>query len=161
MRDVRHENLLPFIGASVDTGNICVLTAYCARGSLQDVLQNDDVLLDNMFVASLIADLIKGMIYLHESEIISHGNLRSSNCLIDSRWVLQVADFGLHEFKASPDSVCDSRKKLWRAPELLRVPETHPRGTQKGDVYSFGIILYEVFGRKGPWGSLMQTFSVQ
>lgn len=161
MREVRHENLLPFIGASVDTGCVCILTAYCARGSLEDVLQNDDLQLDNMFVASLVADLIKGMIYLHDSEIMSHGNLRSGNCLIDSRWVLQVADFGLHEFKASPEMVCDSRKKLWRAPELLRVPGAHPRGTQKGDVYSFGIILYEVVGRKGPWGSLVDRYNIQ
>ncbi|XP_068241887.1 guanylate cyclase 32E isoform X2 [Palaemon carinicauda] len=161
MREVRHENLLPFIGASVDTGCVCILTAYCARGSLEDVLQNDDLQLDNMFVASLVADLIKGMIYLHDSEIISHGNLRSANCLIDSRWVLQVADFGLHEFKATSEMVCDSRKKLWRAPELLRVPGAHPRGTQKGDVYSFGIILYEVVGRKGPWGSLLNQYNMR
>ncbi|KAG7169412.1 Guanylate cyclase 32E-like 3 [Homarus americanus] len=160
MRDVRHENLLPFIGSSVDTGNICILTAYCARGSLEDVLSNDDLLLDNMFVASLVADLIKGMVYLHDSEIVSHGNLRSSNCLVDSRWILQVADFGLHEFKASPDQVVEGRKKLWVAPELLRATGEHPRGTQKGDVFSFAVILYEVVGRAGPWGDLLNKISI-
>ena len=59
MREVRHENLLPFIGACVDSGSVCVITAYCARGSLYDVLNDHDLQLDHMFEASLIADLIK------------------------------------------------------------------------------------------------------
>nr|XP_045586984.1 receptor-type guanylate cyclase gcy-19-like [Procambarus clarkii] len=105
--------------------------------------------------------LPQGMIYLHDSEIVSHGNLRSTNCLIDSRWILQVADFGLHEFKASPYQMGEPHKKLWRAPELLRAPGAHPRGTQKGDVFSFGIILFEVVGRQGPWGALTHKFSLQ
>lgn len=47
------------------------------------------------------------------------------------------------------------RRCLWRAPELLRLPHgvLHGRGTQKGDVYSFGILLYEIIGRAGPWGN--------
>ena len=43
---------------------------------------------------------------------------------------------------------------LWKAPELLRNPNRDPTGTQKGDVYAFGLILYEMFGRKGPWGDM-------
>ena len=55
--------------------------------------------LDNMFMASLVADLLKGMIYIHSTEIGSHGNLKSSNCVVDNRWVLQITDYGLEEFK--------------------------------------------------------------
>ncbi|XP_035707425.1 guanylate cyclase 32E isoform X2 [Folsomia candida] len=167
IRELRHENIIPFIGASVDHANICILTAYSARGSLEDVLQNEDLHLDKMFLASLVFDLIKGMIYLHDSEIMSHGNLKSSNCLVDSRWVLQISDFGLNEFKAGQDvrrdigsRIREERKLLWRAPELLRdLSSSTSRGTQKGDVYSFGIILYELVGRGGPWGKTGLTVS--
>lgn len=49
------------------------------------------------------------------------------------------------------------KRALWKAPEILRDPSTPARGTQKGDVYSFGIVLYEIIGRKGPWGDTTYT----
>lgn len=39
-------------------------------------------------------DMSKGMHYLHSSHIGSHGNLKSSNCLVDSRWAIKVIGDG-------------------------------------------------------------------
>lgn len=44
------------------------------------------------------------------------------------------------------------KRSLSKAPELLRMETSPAHGTQKGDVYSFGILLYEIYGRKGPFG---------
>ena len=44
-------------------------------------------------------NFIQAMIYLHDSPILFHGNLKTSNCLVDARWVLQITDFGLHHFR--------------------------------------------------------------
>ena len=59
IREVRHDNLNPFIGACVDPGSVCVLTEYCSRGSLLDILGNHCLKLDSMFVASLVFDILK------------------------------------------------------------------------------------------------------
>lgn len=44
------------------------------------------------------------MTYLHDSPLKSHGKLKSSNCLVDSRWVVKITDFGLHELKFGADT---------------------------------------------------------
>ncbi|XP_038064179.1 guanylate cyclase 32E-like [Patiria miniata] len=162
MRDLCHANLCAFVGACADAPNICIITEYCSRGSLQDILENDDIKLDNMFIASLVSDIIKGMSHLHTSVLHSHGTLKSSNCVVDSRWVLKISDFGLHHFKAghqNPDMGEHAfyQSFLWKAPELLRDTHAPSEGTQKGDIYSFAIILYELVHRNGPFGNCALT----
>lgn len=153
MRDVQNEHLTRFIGACIDPPNICILTEYCSRGSLQDILENDSITLDWMFKYSLINDIVKGMLFLHNSVIMSHGKLKSSNCVVDNRFVLKITDYGLSSFRANGDNGKDAHayyaQRLWMAPELLRLEAPPPQGTQKGDVYSFGIILQEVALRRG------------
>ncbi|KAM3873532.1 atrial natriuretic peptide receptor 1-like [Diretmus argenteus] len=154
MRDVQNEHLTRFIGACVDTPNICIITEYCPRGSLQDILENESITLDWMFKYSLISDIVKGMVFLHNSVIICHGKLKSSNCVVDNRFVLKITDYGLSSFRTDSDSHAEDAhayyaRRLWMAPELLRMESPPPRGTQKGDVYSFGIILQEVALRHG------------
>lgn len=63
IRDLRHDNLNPFIGACLDAPSILIVTSYCSKGSLQDVLENDDILLDEMFRASLVFDIIRVSVF--------------------------------------------------------------------------------------------------
>ena len=44
--------------------------------------------------------IFQGMSYLHSSELRSHGNLKSSNCVVDSRFVLKITDFGLNALRS-------------------------------------------------------------
>uniref|UniRef100_A0A8C2FNT4 Guanylate cyclase n=1 Tax=Cyprinus carpio TaxID=7962 RepID=A0A8C2FNT4_CYPCA len=152
MRDVHNEHLTRFIGACIDPPNICIVTEYCPRGSLQDILENESITLDWMFKYSLVSDIVKGMAFLHNSVIVSHGNLKSSNCVVDNRFVLKITDYGLSSIRTESDTE-DAHsyyaRKLWMAPELLRMERFPPGGTQKGDIYSFGIILQEVALRRG------------
>ncbi|XP_062063964.1 atrial natriuretic peptide receptor 2 [Lepus europaeus] len=154
MRDVQFNHLTRFIGACIDPPNICIVTEYCPRGSLQDILENDSINLDWMFRYSLINDLVKGMAFLHNSIISSHGSLKSSNCVVDSRFVLKITDYGLASFRSTAepdDSHALYAKKLWTAPELLSGNSLPTTGMQKADVYSFGIILQEIALRSGPF----------
>ncbi len=47
--------------------------------------------------------LFQGLAFIHSSDIGSHGRLRSSNCVVDSRFVLKLMDFGLPSFYESDD----------------------------------------------------------
>ncbi|XP_060773170.1 atrial natriuretic peptide receptor 1 [Neoarius graeffei] len=148
-RDMSHQNICKFVGACLDSRQPVILTEYCPKGSLQDILKNDSIKLDWSFKCSLMLDIVKGMDYLHCSPLHSHGRLSSSNCVVDSRFVLKVTDFGLSELRHA-GTVDHWSSLLWRAPEILRQNVT-ANGTQKGDVYSFGIIAQEVVYRRGPF----------
>ncbi|XP_053378037.1 atrial natriuretic peptide receptor 1-like [Mercenaria mercenaria] len=152
---LRHNNLETFIGACTDTGNIAVLSELCPRGSLMDIIANEGIELDWSFRHSLINDVVQGMKFLHHSDINVHGRLRSSNCVVDSRFLLKIKGFGPKcflemEFKNQRNTFRNDSKLLWTAPELLRQNGWNP-GTQKADVYSFSIILQEVIIRGAPF----------
>uniref|UniRef100_A0A8C3B5M1 Guanylate cyclase n=1 Tax=Cairina moschata TaxID=8855 RepID=A0A8C3B5M1_CAIMO len=153
MKDLRHENVNLFLGFFSDCGIFAIVTEYCSRGSLEDLLRNEDMKLDWMFKSSLLMDLIKGIRYLHHRDF-AHGRLKSRNCVVDGRFVLKITDYGYNELleaQKCPYIQPPPEELLWTAPELLRDPDMRRKGTIKGDIYSFAIILQEVVVRGPPY----------
>lgn len=59
MKDLEHDHLARFYGACVDPPHCCLLTEYCPKGSLQDILENESIKLDWMFKVSLMHDIVR------------------------------------------------------------------------------------------------------
>uniref|UniRef100_A0A669BPK1 Guanylate cyclase n=1 Tax=Oreochromis niloticus TaxID=8128 RepID=A0A669BPK1_ORENI len=153
LREMRHENLNLCLGLFVDSGIFALVVEHCPRGSLADLLADGNVRLDWMFKSSLLMDLIKGMKYLHLRGL-THGRLKSTNCLVDGRFVLKITDYGLPMIlKSQGISIPeDPHDMLWTAPELLRNPVSG--GSFAGDVFSFSIIIQEVISRTLPYAMM-------
>ncbi|XP_076462753.1 LOW QUALITY PROTEIN: atrial natriuretic peptide receptor 1-like [Babylonia areolata] len=164
VRDVRsldHPNLCRFLGGCVEQDRVCILTEYCPKGSLMDVLQNDAIPLSWAFRFSLVTDVARGMAHLHKHKMV-HGNLKSNNCVIDDRWTCKVTDYGLTEFRRESDTTDSNpdlqqerqrremRSRVYRAPETRRNPS--PVVLPASDVYSFAVILVEVASGDDAYG---------
>lgn len=160
MRDFTHDNLVRFIGLCVDDPNYAVVTELATRGSLTDMLENENVKIDWIFKYSIISDIVEGMTYLHTTPHGYHGLLRSSNCVIDSRFTVKIINYGLKKledqriFKYDAEESFNPRNLFWTAPEHLRTRSPLRSGSPKGDVYSFAIILQEIITRCGPFESI-------
>uniref|UniRef100_A0A672THE2 guanylate cyclase n=1 Tax=Strigops habroptila TaxID=2489341 RepID=A0A672THE2_STRHB len=153
LRDLRHENVNLFLGFFHDCGIFAIVSEHCSRGSLEDLLRNEDMKLDWMFKSSLLIDLIKGVRYLHHRDVV-HGRLKSRNCVVDGRFVLKVTDHGYNELLEAQRVTTpplQPQERLWTAPELLRDAALERRGSFRGDVYGIGIIMQEVICRSGPY----------
>uniref|UniRef100_A0A8C2ALZ5 Guanylate cyclase n=1 Tax=Cyprinus carpio TaxID=7962 RepID=A0A8C2ALZ5_CYPCA len=150
VKEMKHENIVQFFGVCIEPPNVCILMQYCKKGSLKDVLGNSEIDLDWMFKLSFAYDIVNGMEYIHKSSVKSHGNLRPSTCLVDSRLQIKLSGFGLWEFKHGtkhkmiPMENPNYEEMYYTAPEFLREVYYPFNGTQKGDVFSFAIIMGEL-----------------
>ncbi|XP_078418016.1 atrial natriuretic peptide receptor 2-like [Cetorhinus maximus] len=152
VRQLDHPNLCKFIGGSIEVPNITIITEYCPKGSLTDVLFNDDIPLNWGFRLSFATDVARGMAYLHQHKIY-HGRLQSMNCVIDDRWVCKISDYGLaayrkDDFEELTNTVNAKGGRIYGAPEVLAGIVSSV--TPTADVYSYSIILLEIATRCYP-----------
>ncbi|GAM19521.1 hypothetical protein SAMD00019534_026960 [Acytostelium subglobosum LB1] len=150
MKNLRHPNVIQFLGSCTIPPNICICTEYMQRGSLYTILHDPTMVLPWSLIKKICLDAIKGIIYLHSSiPVILHRDLKSHNLLVDDNWKVKVADFGLSTIEQTATmTACGT--PCWTAPEVLR----NQRYTEKADVYSFAIVMWECATRMDPYAGM-------
>lgn len=122
-----------------------------AGGSLRKYLhQQEPYSVPIELVLKLALDIARGMSYLHSQGIL-HRDLKSENILLGEDMSVKVADFGI----SCLESQCGSGKGFtgtyrWMAPEMIK-EKNH---TRKVDVYSFGIVLWEILTSLVPFSEM-------
>uniref|UniRef100_A0A3P9JWU3 Guanylate cyclase n=1 Tax=Oryzias latipes TaxID=8090 RepID=A0A3P9JWU3_ORYLA len=79
MKEMKHENLVQFFGVCIEPPTVCLVTQYCKKGSLNDVLKSSDVDLDGMFKLSFAYDIVNyefvAEMYWTAPELLRHVGL--------------------------------------------------------------------------------------
>ncbi|XP_022769278.1 serine/threonine-protein kinase STY46-like isoform X2 [Durio zibethinus] len=150
MRKIRHKNVVQFIGACTRPPSLCIVTEFMSGGSMYDLLHKQKSGFKLPFLLKVATDVSKGMSYLHQNSIM-HRDLKAANLLMDENGVVKVADFGVARVQAqSGVMTAETGTYRWMAPEVIE----HKPYDHKADVFSFGVVLWELLTGKLPYENL-------
>ena len=170
--DIIHNNVLNFYGLTELQNDHYVVSDYCSKGSLSDLLKEPKYFFNKDCKLSLALEILGGLVFLHSKGII-HGNLHTSSCLVDFKWTVKIADWEychlFNHINPKRNPLLDLRKtaddvgkdkaaflEFWTAPEILK-SDYNLKPNTSCDIYSFGIILQEIFTRKDPYHEHLET----
>ena len=130
---------------------------YMPKGSLRAVLEDENEVINWDRRWAMAIDIGNGLSYLHSDNIL-HRDLKSLNILLDINYCAKICDFGLAKIKLETSSSSTKSNKAsgttrWMAPELLSMEDDAPSPTKASDIYSYGMVLWEISSREIPYKS--------
>lgn len=157
---LHHRNLVNLVGYCVDKGQHMLIYEFMSNGSLANLLYGEGERILSWDERLQIAlDIAHGIEYLHEGAVppVIHRDLKSANILLDRSMRAKVADFGL-----SKEEVFDGRNSGLKGTYgyIDPVYVSTNNFTMKSDIYSFGIIIFELITSIHPQQNLMEYINL-
>ena len=156
---LHHPYLLIFYGVIAEPKHLSIITEYCPGGNLHELLfKKKHIYLSWKTRKKFLLQIAKGMNYLHKNNPpILHRDLKSLNIFLTNDLKkssditnIKIADYGLSIiYEKNKNSNLNERVGTchWMAPEIINCQKY----TTKADVYSYGIIIWEICTREMPY----------
>lgn len=153
---LHHRNLVNLVGYCADKNQHMLIYVYMSRGSLASHLYDEKLeLLDWELRVQIALDVARGLEYLHDGAVppVIHRDIKSSNILLDQSMRARVADFGLSREEMVSKQASNIRGTFgYLDPEYI----SSRKFTKKSDVYSYGVLLFELIAGRSPLRGLME-----
>jgi len=146
-------NIIRFYGTTKSNVGECIVMEYAVNGTLYHFLEyyrnrNAEDSLSWGKKYQIAHDISRGLFFMHSRGVL-HRDLKSMNVLLDDRMKAKISDFGLSQIKTKnqiSSSILGVQNNvfgslLWKAPETFSIRNPY---TEKADVYSLGIIFWEL-----------------
>ena len=152
MCEFRHPNVIPVYGY-IDLGDsVSLVMEFARRGELRKIIENDAIPLPHQQAVSMALDAARGLAYAHGKGVL-HRDVKSLNMFVTEDWRVKIGDFGLATSAGATTAVGgqgSGHTPAWTCPEHY----SDAQYTRAGDVYSFGIVMWELATRQFPWGDM-------
>jgi len=164
LRDLRHANIVQYLGCGSSAEYLNIFLEYVPGGSVQTMLNSYGALPEPL-VRSFVRQILNGLSYLHNRDII-HRDIKGANILVDNKGTIKISDFGISK-KLEATNILNGANNnkhrpslqgsvFWMAPEVVKQTSY----TRKADIWSLGCLVVEMMTGQHPFPDCTQLQAI-